>query len=609
MTETPSTTNDAQTRAPSEPVAPVTRTCPACHAVYSEQIIAKANYLCSKCGLEMAFIENGVNNTPPKVLAWLHQAGDIVLGRYRVDHILAKGGFATTYQVSDLHVNNRKRALKEIPKSLYNKVEEEILSHLDHPAIPDIVDRGESQDAVDLVLKFGGGRTLEDERRDRGGRIPLNVALPWIQQLADVVDYLHGQTPAIIHRDLKPDNVLLDEQGHIMLIDFGIAKWSSANTRTSTIARAATHGYSPPEQTLGTGTDLRSDVYSLAATLYTLLTGQVPPPAHVRVAGRELTPPAELVPELPKPVSDALIDALKLNINERPQSISALMERLNAAAPQQATAPTLMLNHPFSSLDRSSAKVRIGDQPAVLTSPTASGHDAKKGIWILVTALFAVVAGASLFTVHEYYSASPPQPPSHPDNSLGNIGSIDGDNSKPPDDEKTTDPKDLDSDSNTSNPDKSLDFEGDKGPGSSDAAMSPPFTDFFLSIRPTPTYRLGTGYPTPLMPTYRPQGYLPPADWAPTIFTSDNTVPRSLDKGPGLVTNDKSSPVETAVAHDINTGTSRSTVGKRSGPSTGYRPTPAYRMGTGRPISPTRPYRPQGHLTLPRWPLPLVNRK
>jgi serine/threonine-protein kinase len=111
-----------------------------------------------------------------------------------------------------------------------------------------------------------------------------------MRQLCEVLTYLHTREPPIIHRDLKPENILLDEHERIMLIDFGIAKQSVASELTRTLGRAASHGFSPPEQAMGTGTDQRSDIYSLAATIYFVLTGVVPPAAHERVSGHELVP-------------------------------------------------------------------------------------------------------------------------------------------------------------------------------------------------------------------------------------------------------------------------------------------------------------------------------
>jgi eukaryotic-like serine/threonine-protein kinase len=113
-----------------------------------------------------------------------------------------------------------------------------------------------------------------------------------------------------------------------MLIDFGIAKESGGEAVTRTIGRAVTHGFSPPEQVLGTGTDVRSDVYALGAILYAAITGKVPPPAHERVTGTALEPPASLVPEIP-PLLDATIrQALELNLHARPQSVAELARTL-----------------------------------------------------------------------------------------------------------------------------------------------------------------------------------------------------------------------------------------------------------------------------------------
>src|SRR4029453_2569153 len=124
-----------------------------------------------------------------------------------------------------------------------------------------------------------------------------------------------------VHRDLKPANMLLDEHDRVMLVDFGIAKLSLGVEGTRTLARAATHGFSPPEQVLGTGTDVRSDGYALGATMYTLLTGTVPPPAHERLTGSQLTPPHVLRPATPAAVERLILQCLELRPEHRPQSI------------------------------------------------------------------------------------------------------------------------------------------------------------------------------------------------------------------------------------------------------------------------------------------------
>ncbi len=302
---------------------PIYRNCPSCGALATEAELARQQYRCERCGLEIAHVET----TPTGMtrnLRWLLGTGDMVLDRYRIEKILGKGGFAATYLVEDMRIQGKRRALKEIPEFLYDHTETELLGRLNHPAILDITDRDHADGMVYLVLEFGGGRTLDTERKEEGGRISLERLTPWIAQLGDVLSYLHERTPPVVHRDLKPENILLDERDRIMLIDFGIAKQSADSGETRMVARAATNGFSPPEQAMGTGTDPRSDVYSFAATLYALLTGQAPPPSHQRVAGEEIVPPHEIVEGLPERISTALMSALSLNINTRPASIRDL---------------------------------------------------------------------------------------------------------------------------------------------------------------------------------------------------------------------------------------------------------------------------------------------
>ncbi len=318
--------------------------CPKCGERCSKQILSDAGYHCPRCTFEVAHVELAPNGSVRSVLGWLRATGDLLHDRYRVGGVLGRGGFAATYLVTDERLNGKRLALKEIPKELYDEHETTLLARLRHPAIPDISDRFEAEGMVYLVLEFGGTKSLEAERRARGGRVPVETLLPWMRELCDVLGYLHGQDPPIVHRDLKPDNILLDERGRIMLIDFGIAKETTSFAMTRTIARSATHGFSPPEQALGTGTDERSDVYALGATMYALLGGTVPPPAHERVAGAELAPLRSVVPAIPPVLETAILQSLDLNINRRQQSMAELGRLFEPGglepAPAWATAST-----------------------------------------------------------------------------------------------------------------------------------------------------------------------------------------------------------------------------------------------------------------------------
>ena len=245
---------------------PEQHVCPACGTTNELDVLTKTEYRCSQCNLELAHLDVAANGVIRGIFGWLRGIGDTVENRYQVKSVLGKGGFGATYLVEDLRLSGKRRAIKEVPELLFDEYETTLLSRLNHPSIPDIIDRSVVDGMVYLVLEFGGSRTLGGERKQYPDqRIPQAKLLPWIRQLCDVLIYLHSQDPPIIHRDLKPDNILLDETGRIMLIDFGIAKESKPATMTRTLGRAATHGFSPPEQAMGTGTDERSDIYALAA--------------------------------------------------------------------------------------------------------------------------------------------------------------------------------------------------------------------------------------------------------------------------------------------------------------------------------------------------------
>jgi serine/threonine protein kinase len=217
--------------------------CPACGIANELEQLQKREYRCGKCNLELAHLDYAPNGSVRGVFGWLLAIGDVVLDRYKIKSVLGKGGFGAAYLVDDLQLSGKRRALKEVPEMLFDEYETSLLSRLDHPAIPDIIERRSANGMVYLSLKFGGNRTLGSERKqypDR--RVPQDKLFPWMRQLCEVLVYLHGQNPPIIHRDLKPDNILLNEDERIMLVDFGIAKES----------RAGSHDPDP-----GQGRDLR----------------------------------------------------------------------------------------------------------------------------------------------------------------------------------------------------------------------------------------------------------------------------------------------------------------------------------------------------------------
>jgi len=382
----------------------VLRICASCEKATAESVLKDFAYRCPACGFEMAYTETGPTGNVRRVLAYLKGAGELIHERYRVEKVLGKGGFGATYLVEDLKIRGKRRALKEIPEAFFDDKEVDLLGRLRHTAIPDVTDQFTCGEMRYLVLQFGGKSTLASRCRECGGKVPLTTALPWMRQLCEVLAYLHSQKPPIIHRDLKPENVLLDDNDHIMLIDFGIAKASEPATTTRLLARAFTHGFSPPEQVLGVGTEARSDIYSFGATFYYLLTGHVPPAAHERLSGKELPVPSSLAADLGGDVDRILISTLHLNVDQRPASVrelGAMLQLLDRQLPGAAlhTAKTSRLDEELGTLLSvpSWAPVQgiklpeTGPSPA---TPVASAAKRQRGV--LATVFLVMVMAAVL---------------------------------------------------------------------------------------------------------------------------------------------------------------------------------------------------------------------
>ena len=386
--------------------------CPECATDHNEAQLTESLYRCVKCGLELAHIDVAPTGGVRGVFGYLHPEGDIILDRYRVKSVLGKGGFAATYLVEDQRLKGKTRAIKEIPELLFDEGETDLLSRLHHRAIPDIMDRQINDGMVYLVLEFGGSRTLESERRRLGGQIPHSQLVVWMRELCDVLAYLHSNDPPIVHRDLKPANILLSEDNSPMLIDFGIAKEATAATETRTLARAASSGFSPPEQALGTGTDERSDIYALGATLYALLTGKTPPGAHERIAGTELQAPSEIVEGLPGSLDAAVVRALDLNINRRQQSIAEFAQVFDELLGVGGTAPILDDTKTMT-IDQARRTGRTGPGQVSVSEVdlrTAGTAPVKRPAWIPVAVATAVIGALAMGGYSYLGNQSDPEP-------------------------------------------------------------------------------------------------------------------------------------------------------------------------------------------------------
>jgi serine/threonine protein kinase/Tol biopolymer transport system component len=223
------------------------------------------------------------------------ERGTLLHKRYRIVEILGQGGMGSVYRAVDENLGVE-IALKE---NLFTtdeyarqfRLEAVILANLRHPNLPRVSDHfvlGEQGQY--LVMDFIDGEDLR-QRMERAGTISEEEAIMIGAAMCDALAYLHTRKPPILHRDIKPGNVKITPDGHIFLVDFGLAKVVQGSQATTTGARAMTPGYSPPEQYGTARTDPRTDIYSLGATLYAALTGIIPEDGLARAMDNaQLTP-------------------------------------------------------------------------------------------------------------------------------------------------------------------------------------------------------------------------------------------------------------------------------------------------------------------------------
>ena len=215
----------------------------------------------------------------------------ILQGRYRIIRQLGQGGMGAVYEAIDQRLDTTV-ALKETlftDERLRKQFEREarLLARLHHPALPRVSDHFSEGDGQFLVMQFIPGDDLSEMMARKRGPFPADQVLTWADQLLDALDYLHTQDPQIVHRDIKPQNLKLTSRGQIILLDFGLAKGQAGDISRITTAASIfgyTPNYAPLEQIQGLGTDTRSDLYALGATLYHLITGVKPPDALTRAA-------------------------------------------------------------------------------------------------------------------------------------------------------------------------------------------------------------------------------------------------------------------------------------------------------------------------------------
>lgn len=260
------------------------------------------------------------------------QVGDFVLnGRYEISKIIHTSGMSNVYLASDKNLN-KQWCLKEIVKSEAGKnmveyrsllQEANIMKSLNHSSIPRIVTIEEEGDSIFIVMDYVDGVSIKSWLESKG-TVKQSVAVKWAKQVCGVLIYLHNRKNPIFYRDMKPDNIMIQEDGNIKVLDFGISVVITEDNKVIK-ENLGTVGYAAPEQKKrGSAYDLRSDIYALGKTMYYMLTGLNP-----SIIGDRLKPIREVDSSLSVGLEVIIEKCIKENPDDRYQTVEEVLYSLN----------------------------------------------------------------------------------------------------------------------------------------------------------------------------------------------------------------------------------------------------------------------------------------
>jgi serine/threonine protein kinase len=309
--------------------------------------------------------------------------------RYRIKAKLAQSGMGAVYLAHDetlsIDIAIKENLYTTQDHSRQFRREATILAKVRHPNLPRVIDHfiiaGEGEY---LVMDYVPGQDLCQRMESLGRPMTEEEAVSIGSVVCEALAYLHSQTPPIIHRDIKPANLKISPDGHLVLVDFGLAKLLARGEMTTAGAKGITAGYSPIEQ-YGEGTDARSDIYALGATLYTLLTNQIPPQALDRALGQDnLKPINTFNPDVSEELGVVIGKAMAVRAEDRFQSVLEFQEALLAAHPLPENLPNGSLMMPVDE----KTKPPQNHQPALKRK--------KRSVWIWLAPLLLLAAGAAV---------------------------------------------------------------------------------------------------------------------------------------------------------------------------------------------------------------------
>lgn len=373
---------------------------------------------CGECGAK----QDPMPNPPPPVVIEAHsgrvedrmpdskkskhppsqqlEPGTLLLDRYSIVSRVGGGGMGSVYQARDKRLADRLCAVKEMIEMFADqsqrakavedfKREAEVLAQLDHPSIPTVFDYFIEGGRYYLVMRWIGGGDLAEQMRVRGGIVDEPTVNRWAIQICDVLHYIHSQRPPIIYRDLKPANLMLDDRTErVMLVDFGIARIVRPTEKG--VTAIGTMGYAPPELFAGK-VEPRSDIYSLGATMFHMLTGSDPQDNPLLIFDFSKNPrPCQINPSITPDMERILIKSVSHKPEDRQASALELMRaleshsgRLTASPRGESRAfPGSRISKPGISRTPSSREALVPQVPPISTPPALSwvfcGHCGEK---------------------------------------------------------------------------------------------------------------------------------------------------------------------------------------------------------------------------------------
>ena len=262
-------------------------------------------------------------------------ADQVINNRYRIRNILSQSRQELVYSAWDISLDSPV-AVQEIPNTSPDCIQEfgyeaRRLANLRHPGLPYVVDHfnvpGQGQY---LILEYIDGKDLQTLIARSGKGLPWAQVVSWFGQVGEALAYLHSQTPPVLHRAVKPANIKITPSGQAMLVGNGIARSADPGRQATFVPESGSTAFLSPEF-FANDAGVRSDIYSLGATLYATLTGRLPLESLKRQAGQPLTPPRQINPVIPPGIEQAVLKAMQLAPEQRFQSVREMLAALGIA--------------------------------------------------------------------------------------------------------------------------------------------------------------------------------------------------------------------------------------------------------------------------------------